>query len=190
MHLHGGFGNADIARNLFAKAAVRDLNHDLALPGAQRLEAFPEGGQSFFILPPSTIAREAELHGVEELLIAERLGQELNGTTLHRLHRHGNIAMACDEDDWDLSVRRSELALKIKAASSRQSDVEHQANGTIRRVGLTKLGDGRKQLSIQAERSQQTLKGFGFPGAGYPMASHEHSDQVKDRKSDRQDNPN
>jgi len=47
--------------------------------------------------------------------------------------------------------------LKIKAASSRQSDVEHQANGTIRRVGLKKLGDGRKQLSIQAERSQQTL---------------------------------
>jgi hypothetical protein len=29
---------------LFAKAAVRDLNHDLALPGAQRLEAFPEVG--------------------------------------------------------------------------------------------------------------------------------------------------
>jgi hypothetical protein len=24
MHLHGGFGNADIASNLFAKAAVRD----------------------------------------------------------------------------------------------------------------------------------------------------------------------
>ena len=46
--------------NLFAKAAVRDLNHDLAFPGAQRLEAFPEGGQSFFILPPSAIAREAE----------------------------------------------------------------------------------------------------------------------------------
>src|ERR1700733_13087136 len=37
MHLHGGFGNADIARNLFAKAAMRDLRHDLALPGAQRL---------------------------------------------------------------------------------------------------------------------------------------------------------
>jgi hypothetical protein len=28
-------------------------------------------------------------------------------------------------------------------------------------------------------------KGLGFPGAGYPMASHEHSDQVKDRKSNR-----
>ena len=80
MHLHGGFGNADIARNLFAEPAARDLNHDLALPGAQRLEAFPEGGQSFLILPLSAITREAELNGVEEFLITKRLRKELNGT--------------------------------------------------------------------------------------------------------------
>src|SRR6266446_2102536 len=125
MHLHGGFGNADIARNLFAKAAVRDLNHDLALPG---------GGQSFFVLPPSAIAREAELNGVEELLITQRLRKKLNGTTLHRLHRHGDIAVPCDEDDWQFLVRRGELALKIKTASPGQPDVEDKAGGAIRRT--------------------------------------------------------
>ena len=134
MHLHCGFGNADISRNLFAKAAVHDLNHDLALPGAERLEAFPEGGQSFFILPPGTIASEAELNGVEELLITERLRKELNGTTLHRLHRHRDVAVPCDEDDWEFSVRRGELALKIKTALPRQPDVEDQAGGAIRRI--------------------------------------------------------
>src|SRR4029077_337467 len=97
MHLHSDFGNADIARNLFAKAAVRDVNHDLALPGAQRLEAFPEGGQNFLILPPSAITREAELNGVHELLITERLRKELDGTTLHRLHRHRDVAVPGDE---------------------------------------------------------------------------------------------
>src|SRR5947199_8794786 len=114
MHLHGGFGNADIARNLFAKAAVRDLNHDLALPGAQRLEAFPEGGQSFFILPPSAIAREAELNGFEEVLITERLRKELNRTALHRLHGHRNVAVPGDEDDRQFPLRRGELAVKTK----------------------------------------------------------------------------
>ena len=29
-----GFGDADIAGNLFAQATARDLNHDLALPRA------------------------------------------------------------------------------------------------------------------------------------------------------------
>src|ERR1700720_2930313 len=114
MHLHGGFGNADIAGNLFAKAAVRDLNHDLALPGAQRLEAFPERGQSFLILPPSAITIEADLNGVEELLITERLRKELNGTTLHRLHRHGVVAGPVNEDDWEFPVRRGDLALRSR----------------------------------------------------------------------------
>src|SRR4051794_12419517 len=144
MHLHGGFGNADLAGNLFAKAAVRDLNHDLALPWAQRLETFPEAGQSFFILTPGAIAREAELNCVEELLIAERLRKELNGTTLHRLHRHRDVAVPCDEDDWEFPVRRGEFALKIKTALPRQPDVEDQAGGAIRTAGLEKVGNGCK----------------------------------------------
>jgi hypothetical protein len=32
--LHGSFGDADIAGNLFAKATLRDVNHDFALSGA------------------------------------------------------------------------------------------------------------------------------------------------------------
>src|ERR1700722_1617750 len=136
MHLHGGFGNADIARNLFAKAAMRDLRHDLALPGAQRLEALPEGGQSFLTLLPSAVLREAELNGVEELLITERLRKELNGTTLHRLHRHRDVAVPCDEYDWNFPVRRGELALKIETALVRQSHVEDQTGRTIRWYGF------------------------------------------------------
>ena len=34
MHLHRGFRDTDLVRNLFAKAATRDLNHDLTLPRA------------------------------------------------------------------------------------------------------------------------------------------------------------
>ncbi|GLR56783.1 hypothetical protein GCM10007919_15070 [Rhizobium indigoferae] len=61
--------------------------------------------------------------------------------------------MAGDEDDGDLLIRIGKLTLKIEAASSRQSDVEYQASGTLRRVHLEKLGDGRKQSSIEVERS-------------------------------------
>src|SRR4051794_11634564 len=35
MHLHRGFGDADIVSNLFAQPAACHLNYDLALPGAQ-----------------------------------------------------------------------------------------------------------------------------------------------------------
>ena len=78
------------------------------------------------------------------ILITKRLRKELNGTTLHRLHRHRDVAVPCDEDDWEFSVRRSELALKIKTALPRQPDVEDQAGGAIRRIGFEKVGNGRK----------------------------------------------
>src|SRR5215469_10544018 len=97
MHLHRGFGDAEIEGNLFAEAPARNLNHDLALSGAERGEALSEVRQSLFIVPPRTIPRKAELDGIEEVLITERLGQELNGTPLHRLHRHRDVAMPRDE---------------------------------------------------------------------------------------------
>ena len=63
--------------------------------------------------------------------------------------RHRDVAVPCDEDDWQFLVRRSELALKIKTALPRQSDVEDKAGGAIRRTSggsdlRKKVGNGRK----------------------------------------------
>src|SRR3954465_837389 len=108
------------------------------------------------MLALGAIARKAELNGIEEVLITERLRQELNGTPLHRLYRHRDVAVRRDEDDGEFPVGRCDLALKIKAAFPGQSHVEHEAGGAIRQLGLEKVRNGRKELSIQAERSQQT----------------------------------
>src|SRR6266700_1633742 len=144
MHLHGPFSETDIAGDLFAKAALRDMNHDLALARAQRFKTFPECSQCLFTCPPGTIASEADLDGIKKVLIAERLRQKLNGTTFHSSHRHGNVAMPCDEDDWEVPVGRGEVTLKLETASPRQSHVEHQAGGTIRLIGFEKVGNRRE----------------------------------------------
>ena len=57
--------------------------------------------KAFFILAPNPIASEAELNTVEEVLIPEGLRQELNRAPLHRLHRHRDVAVPGDEDDWE-----------------------------------------------------------------------------------------
>ena len=85
MHLHRGFGDADIKCNLFAETPTCNLDHDLPFPWAKGCEALPELRQSPFIFPPGAITRQAQLNGVKEILIAEWLGQELNGAALHRL---------------------------------------------------------------------------------------------------------
>src|SRR5262249_39573988 len=119
MHLHGGFGNSDIVGYLFAKAPARYLNHDFALPRAQRGETLPEIRQSFLTFASCTSARKAELNGIKEVLIAEWLGQELNGAPFHRLHRHWDVTMPCDEDDWEFPFCQSQFPLQIQAALPR-----------------------------------------------------------------------
>jgi hypothetical protein len=40
MHLHRGFGDADVASDLFAQATAHDLDHDFALPGLRASKRF------------------------------------------------------------------------------------------------------------------------------------------------------
>jgi hypothetical protein len=75
MDLHRDFADAEIMGDLLAEAPPHDLDHDLALPRTQRLEALSERVQILVVLPPDTIASEAEMDRIDEVLITERLGQ-------------------------------------------------------------------------------------------------------------------
>src|SRR5258708_5514008 len=76
MHLHRRLGDADIVGDLFVEATRHDMEHDLTLAWAERVEALPERSQSPFTLPPGTIASEAGLDSVKQILITERLCEE------------------------------------------------------------------------------------------------------------------
>ena len=119
------------------------------------LETLFERTQGLVTLPTGTIASEAGLDSIEEVLITEWLREELDGTALHRLHGHRDVAVRGDEDDRELPVRRGKLALKLKAASPRHSNVEHQAGRAVRRLGLQEIGNTRKLLRMQADGPQQ-----------------------------------
>src|SRR5215471_5619176 len=144
MHLHRGFGDAHIVGNLLVQPTGHDMEHDVTLAGTERVVTFPERGQCPFTLPSGTIASEARLNGIKQVLITERFGEELYRTALHCLHGHRYIRVRCHEDDRYLPVCSGKLALKLKAASPRHSHVEYQASRALRRIGLEKIGDGRK----------------------------------------------
>lgn len=87
---------------------MHDLDHYLPFPWTERLEARVECIQGLFILTPNTISSEAEVDRVDQILITARLGQEFNGTALHRLHRHRDVTVRRYEDDRDLDIRGGE----------------------------------------------------------------------------------
>src|SRR5258708_16817655 len=139
MHLHRRFGDADVVGDLLVEATRHDMEHDLTLAGAERAETLPEHSQCPFTLQPGSIASEAGLDGVKNILITERLSEEIHRTALHRLHGHHHIGMRCNEDNRHLPVRSSKVALKLKTASPRHSHIEHQASGARGRISLEKI---------------------------------------------------
>src|SRR4030095_12372289 len=156
MHLHRGFGDADVVRNLLVEETGRNPDHDLALAGAKCRETPVARSQCPAALPTRTTAREPGLHSIEKFLITERFCEELNGTPLHRLHGHWDVRVRCNEDDWHLPVRRGKITLKLEAALPRHSHVEHQASRSVRQLGLGKIGNRRKLLDVQADRAQES----------------------------------
>ena len=112
--------------------------------------------QGLVTLPTGTIASEARLDGIEQILITEWLGKELYGTALHGLDGHRDVGVRGDENDRQLPVRRGKVALKLKAACPRHSNVEHQASRAVRGDGIQEIGNTGKQLRMQADGPQQT----------------------------------
>src|SRR5260370_25514220 len=115
------------------------MEHDFTLTCAERVEALPERGQCPFTLPTGTIASEAGLDSVKQVLITEWLCEKLYGAAFHRLHGHRHIGMRSNEDDQHFPVRSSQVALKLKTTSPRHPHVEYQASRALRPIGLEKI---------------------------------------------------
>ena len=77
------------------------------------------------------VALDADINGVEQVLIAKRLGQEFDRAGLHGAHRHRDVAVPGDEDDREVEPRLRDFALEIEPAQARHADVEHQAAGRV-----------------------------------------------------------
>src|SRR5262249_32487067 len=124
-------------------SAPGDQIEDLDLAGT-------EGGQGAFLLQPGTIESEAELNGLDEGLVTEWFCKEIDGAALDRLHRHRNVALSSDEDDWKFPVCCGQLPLKFETALARQAHIEDEAGGGMRWIERQKVGNGPEQLSLQA----------------------------------------
>ena len=100
----------------------------------------------------SAVVSDRLLYRIQQILTANRFGQELKGSFFHRPHRHRNIAVAGHEDDWNVDVRGTQGALKIKAIQSRHPHVEDKAGRNIRALRKPKALCGSEGLDAKANR--------------------------------------
>ena len=58
------------------------------------------------------------MHGIQQFLIAKRLGQKLDGAGFHRAHRRADVRVAGNKNNRNVELCLDELPLKIRAAET------------------------------------------------------------------------
>src|SRR5579863_10091028 len=151
LDLHGTFRSAEFSSNLFIEHA-RDKHRDhLLLAGSQRVEAQLKVRYFFLLFTSGPVLLKCDTNSVQQILIADRLGEEFDRPSLHGANTHRNVPVAGEKDYGDTDVSRCQLTLNIDATQSGQPDVQHKAT---RHAGgfLAQEGIGRvKALNLQPD---------------------------------------
>src|SRR5712672_2506621 len=155
MNLHRDFGNAHLVRDLLVYETVRDIFHRLLLPRRERVEARAQVRQ--LLLFVTLLARTSDRAGyrVQQILVAQRLGQEIDRAGLERSHGHGHIAVSGHEYDRDVDLLPDQLGLKVEAAPAGHADIEKQ---TARRGGKLGLQQRLSTAVSPDAQSEQQVK--------------------------------
>src|SRR5262249_6785818 len=90
------FPYTQLARDLLVEEPCHHERHHLPLARRQRAIPAAQGFARCPLLARLAVACERLLNGVEQLLVAEELGQKLHGPGFHRLPGHRDIAVAGD----------------------------------------------------------------------------------------------
>src|SRR3954451_9355459 len=139
MNFYRDFAYAEIGCDLLVDPPGRDECHDLAFTRRQCFKTTFQLCRSSFLLKPRSMMGMAELNRFKQILLSERLCQELDCSSLHRLHRHWDVTMSGDEDNRQVSFGTCQSALQFESTLAGKPHVEHQASGSFWLIRREKL---------------------------------------------------
>src|SRR4030088_962891 len=157
MDLYGDLTGAQVSGNLFIRSTCDHQAEYLLFPGRQRFEPLPQRCDFRLLLTSGAVAFQGNVNRIQQILIAEWFGQELDGSRFHCPHRHGDITVASDKYDRNANVTLGQLALEIEPSDPRQLDIEHQATRRIRTPALQELRCRSEHFYLQPFRFEQAL---------------------------------
>src|SRR5262245_38701521 len=132
MNLDGIFRSSELSSDLLIEHARDSHPEDIPLLTGQRLKALLQLYAFLFLFTPGAVPLQCEMNRIQEIQVAERLGQEFDCPRFHCADAHRNVTVAGNEHYRNTNVSRRKLALKIQSAQSTQPNVQHKATGRIR----------------------------------------------------------
>src|ERR1700688_2161756 len=102
MDLHRDFADSQRKRYLLVQHTRDHQTHDLPLTVTQRLVAFSQLREVTPLTARHAVAIQSLVDRIQQLLVQERLGQELYCAGFHGLYCHRDVSVTRDEDDGNL----------------------------------------------------------------------------------------
>ena len=90
-----------------------------------------------------------EVDCIQYILISERFRKEVNSPGLHGSDGHGNVPVCGDEDNGNLNLGVSQLALQIESVDVSQPDIKDQTTRRVRPSPSQKVVCGVKGLHLK-----------------------------------------
>src|SRR5262249_45026226 len=158
VRFHRGLARAQLTRDLLGEPPCHHPCHHVPLSRGERVKPAAQGGHLRLLRARVAVAGERLVHGVEQVLVAEGLGQKVHGPGFHRLHAHRDIAVASDENNGEGQVARRQPPLQLQPAEAWQSHIEHQAAGHLRARAALELLRRRTGGDPQPHGPQEILE--------------------------------
>src|SRR6516162_7149706 len=93
-------------------------------------------------------AFESFADAVQQFIVVERLGQELQSTSLHRLHCRWHITLSGDADDWHIGAFDGNPLLQLEAMEFCNRNVKYQAARDLGSWTIQEFLRGRECLGL------------------------------------------
>ena len=134
MNFDGNFADPEVAGDLLVHLAGRDEQHHFLLARRKRFEALFQLQIVVLDDPSLSIALDGGQDGIEHVLIAKRLGKEIDGAMLHGVDRHRNVSVSGHHHHRNSDADLDQPGLKLEAVHIGQSDVEDDAARPVREI--------------------------------------------------------
>ena len=125
LFLDGDLARSQLAGDLLVEQTRDNSGQHVTLARRQGGVSAAKLGELVPFLAGLAVTLDSAANGVEQVLLAKRLRQKLNRARLHCSNRHGDVAVAGEENDRQGRICVGKLSLEIQPAQPRQADVEH-----------------------------------------------------------------
>ncbi len=95
------------SRDLIVGQTGDEQVQDLAFVSCKGVKTLKENRNFCFLCPSHRVSFQRQLQVIQQILVAKWFGKERNGARFYGPHRHGDIAVTRNKDDWKVVSRRN-----------------------------------------------------------------------------------